>query len=199
MQIKLSDPIEIKKELNIYDKLTFCFVESLDKLGIRYAIVAGYVALVFNRIRNTEDVDLFVENLTEATFSKLWDELNKKMECVNASSPEEAYHLYLKEGIAVRFSMKGTFVPNIEMKFVKRSIDIYSVDNAVKIILNGKKLLFGPLELQIVYKMYLGSDKDIEDAIFIYRVLKEKLNEKELFKFLKQFEISDEVKKKVFE
>lgn len=41
-----------------------------------------------------------------------------------------------------------------------------------------------PLELQIAYKLYLGSEKDLGDAVFLYTLFRKALNHQELHKWL---------------
>jgi len=50
------------------------------------------------------------------------------------------------------------------------------------------------MELQIAFKLYLGSDKDIEDALHLWEMFKESLN-MELFNgFVKRLGVEDKVK-----
>ena len=37
-------------------------------------------------------------------------------------------------------------------------------------------IYISPIELQIAYKLYLGTDKDLEDAFFLYELFKEKID-----------------------
>ena len=43
-------------------------------------------------------------------------------------------------------------------------------------IFNGEKLKTSEIELQIAFKLSLGSDKDFEDARHLYNIFKEHLN-----------------------
>lgn len=40
----------------------------LDEAGVRYVVVAGYVAILFGRARRSEDVDFIVERIDEGRF-----------------------------------------------------------------------------------------------------------------------------------
>ena len=68
------------------------------------------------------------------------------------------------------------FIPNVELKFPKIALDKWGIDNKRKVILNDNDLFISPLELQIPFKLYLGTEKDIEDARFLYTLLKENLD-----------------------
>lgn len=72
--------------------------------------------------------------------------------------------------------MKGTFIPNIEMKYPKIELDSWTLENRKSVSLNGKQLFISPLELQIAYKLFLGSEKDIEDAKYLYDLTQEHLD-----------------------
>ena len=64
----------------------------------------------------------------------------------------------------------------------------YSLDNKIKVILDGEELYTSPLEMQIPYKLELGSEKDVEDALHLYVLFEKYLNMekmKEISKMLK--------------
>jgi len=48
--------------------------------------------------------------------------------------------------------------------------------NRREVTLNSHRLFISPLELQIAFKLYLGSEKDIEDARFLYSLFIDKLD-----------------------
>jgi len=58
----------------------------------------------------------------------------------------------------------------------------YALARRVAVSIAGEVLYVSPLELQIAYKLWLGSDKDFEDAVFLYVFAKSKgiLNQEEL-------------------
>lgn len=171
--------IVFERELSDLDKLVIRFVKILDKLGIDYVIISGYIAILFGRSRNTEDVDLFVEEMPFEKFKMFWAELEKAgFECLNASTAESAFNDYLNERIAIRFAVKGTIIPNFELKFPKTKYNIYSLKHKVEVLLNNKeKLNTSEIELQIAFKLKLGSEKDFEDARHLYKFFKEHLND----------------------
>ena len=105
------------------------------------------------------------------------------MECINAFNAKEAYHNYLSEGIPIRFSKKNEFIPNFEIKFPKIKLDDWTLAERKKVIINDYELFISPIELEIPYKLYLGSDKDIEDARFLYKLFKKYLDMKLLSEF----------------
>ena len=190
------EKIHLDKELRSLDEFVLSFIRYLDETGIQYVIISGYVILFFGRERNTEDVDLFVENLSREKFSGFWKSLTPEFECLNATNPDSAFDMF-SEGIALRFHKKGSFIPNIEFKPMKNPLDVYSLENRVKVECNGKTLYFSPLELQVAFKIELGSEKDIEDARFLYKLFKDYLDKKLLKEMLAKLYISNNQFEKV--
>jgi len=159
-------------------------------------IVSGYIAIVFGRSRNTENVDIIIEKPSQTTFNVLWKDIMKRYECVNTSDPNEAYMEYLSQGCGIRFSQKGTIIPNIEFKCVHGDDDDICITQARLLVLNSNPLRISPLEMQIAYKMYLGSDKDFEDAKFLFDLLNEHLDKAKLNSFLAAFKTKTPLVKK---
>lgn len=169
--------IVFERELSNLDRLVIRFAKILGKLEVDYVIISGYIAILFGRSRNTEDVDMFIEEMPLEKFKRFWAELEKEgFECINESNPERAFNDYLREGLALRFAVKGTFIPNFELKFPKTKYNLYSLNNKLEVILNNEKVMTSELELQIAFKLKLGSDKDFEDAKHLYKVFKESLD-----------------------
>ncbi len=140
----------------------------------KYVIISGYVAILFGR--NRSSIDVFIEKKDFDTFKKFWDEVKRNYECINTNDPKEAYDVYLSDNIPLRFSRKNEFIPNVELKFPKSKLDDWTLSERKKVLINEYVLYISPLELEIPYKLYLGSQKDIEDARFLYRFFENHLN-----------------------
>ncbi len=180
------------KALDVLDGLVLDFVKTLDELDLKYVIVSGYVPILFGRSRGSEDVDLILERIDAAKFEKLWAKLAERFDCVNAGSPKSAYETYLATGHSVRFSRKNEFIPNIEVKFPKSELDLWALHQRKEVLLNGKHALFiSPIELQIPFKLLLGSEKDIEDARYLYDIFKDRMDNKLFMEFLKKLNKED--------
>ena len=77
-------------------------------------------------------------------------------------------------------------------------LNLYSLEHALTVKLNDKYLIrIGPLELQLAYKLYLGSEKDYLDAAHLYEVFKPVINKKELRRYLVRLHIKTGTVKKV--
>jgi predicted nucleotidyltransferase len=58
------DKIIFDRELSLLDRFVLSFVEHLQTNNINYVIISGYVAILFGRSRMSEDVDIFIENIS---------------------------------------------------------------------------------------------------------------------------------------
>ncbi len=192
------------KVINELDKFVINFIDILEKYKIRYVIVSGYVSIILGRSRATEDVDLLIIPLEFSKFKELFEYLlNQGYECANTSIPEEAFDMIKEHGI--RFFNKGKPIPNIEFKIIKRDTDKYSFDNKITLFLRraNRHFFISPLEMHIAFKLLLAadgtdeeliSDKDIEDARFVYKLFNEKINKDELFYWINQFNVGRKFK-----
>jgi len=80
----------------------------------------------------------------------------------------------------------------MEVKFAKTNIEKWVLEHQQKVKVNSKQSInISPLELQISYKLFLGSEKDIEDAIFINELFKYKLKKEILEQYNKEFEVKN--------
>lgn len=171
--IELSD-----KKLSELDMFVKRFIKILQD-HFDYVIISGYVAILFGRNRISEDIDVFIEKKDYNRFKKLWEDLSVEYECINTDNAEEAYYEYLKQNIAIRFSKINEFIPNFELKFPKSNVDVWTLSERKTVRVNNDFDLFiSPLELEIPYKLFLGSEKDIEDARFLYQFFKDQLDQK---------------------
>ncbi|MBU2576286.1 MAG: hypothetical protein KKF50_01035 [Nanoarchaeota archaeon] len=182
--------IKLDRKINELDNFVIEFCSLLDK----YVLVSGYVSILFGRSRSTEDVDLLIPEMNLEEFKKLWKKIHdSNFECLNTSISEEAFNMIKEHNI--RFSRKEKPIPNMEFKLIQNDIHKYSFENKIKVILGKHTLYISPLEMQIVYKLMLGkqgNEKDLEDAKHLYELFKEKLNNSELYKLLKELDAEKE-------
>jgi len=186
--------IKLNKIISPIDEFVIDFLDILNGLEIKHVFISGYVVLLFGRQRITEDVDMFLEDLDESKLKVLYETLlQKNYWMINAGSFDSAKKLY-EEGIAWRAAKKDTISPNMEIKRPKNSLDFISLNNPAKVILNNKhKINISPLELQIPYKLHLGSRKDIEDARYLYDLFKDKIDEKLMKSFAKELKVASKM------
>jgi predicted nucleotidyltransferase len=180
--------IVFNRELSNLDELVLRFCDILHRLNIRYVIISGYIAILFGRARNTIDVDLFIEKIDEKRMKEWWGELEKNgFECIIPNTPEDALE-YLGDATAIRFCEKNKQEPNFEIKFPRESSALYTLENRIEVQLNGRKLYTSELEMQIAYKLMMASDKDLEDALHVYRIFKEQLDKNLIVQHLRELD-----------
>jgi len=167
--------IVIGKEVNNLDHFVIDFVKILEKYS-DYVIISGYVSILLGRTRATEDVDLFLKKIFIEEFEKLYTDLkDNNFWCLNGKGLEEIYS-YLKDGLAIRFARKDQIAPNMEIKFPKGLAE-ETFDDFVIVKLPSFNLKISSLERQIAFKRYfLKAPKDMEDALHIEEIFKEKLD-----------------------
>lgn len=194
MEIGWTDQrIELEKELNALDQFVIDFCAVLDKASVRFVICSGYVAILFGRNRSSEDVDMFIQRLAPDGFEKLWTPLNASFDCLNASTAKDAHEL-LRDGLAVRFAHKGSVLPNMEVKFPKHALDDWTLEERREVLLNKHTLFISPPEMQIAFKISLGSEKDIEDARYLHSLLREWIDEKLLSEMCRKLKVERQLK-----
>ncbi len=182
--------IKLNKELNKLDEFVVKFCRLLNE----YVIVSGYVSILFGRSRGTEDVDLLIPNISKENFKKLFNKIyNDGFECLNTSVVDEAFD-YLNSH-AIRFALKRKPIPNIEFKIIKNDLDKYSFNNKIKVKLKIGELFISSLEMQIAYKLFLASEKDLEDAKHIYELFKKDLNMEELNRLISNLKVKKNFEK----
>ena len=77
----------------------------------------------------------------------------------------------------------------MEIKFPKTDIDMWTLNNRKEVLVNNNQIFISPLELQIPFKLFLGSEKDIEDAKYLYGLFKNNLDMSLLIKFNRKLNI----------
>jgi hypothetical protein len=179
------------KVVNMLDRFVFDFLDIAEPFG-RYCLVSGYVAILFGRTRGTEDVDLFISRMDRERFLELHRNLLAAgFEFVNPEDGEGLFDM-LDEGLAIRAARKGVVIPNMEMKFPREALDEATLEGRQEVRLDDRTLFISPLELQIAYKLLLGSEKDIEDAIYIFGLMREHLDPKKLEEHKAMLNVSGE-------
>lgn len=197
MELKFKrNEIEItNKVTNKLDREVAEFVKLLHKYD--YVIISGYIAILFGRSRGTEDVDIFVDFKNKKEFLEFCNELKKKnYYIINALDDIEAYEL-LNENVPIRIAKEGEIMPNFEIKLPSKETDKISLSDK-KVVKFGKyHINTSPIELQIAYKLFLGSEKDYLDAAHLYSVLGEYLDKGKFYSFIKMLGIKDNIVKEV--
>lgn len=78
------------------------------------------------------------------------------------------------------------------MKTVNDEFDQASLSSALSAQIDGESIPIGPLELQIAYKLSLGAQKDIEDAVHLYTLFEETLSAPQLETWVSRLDVEAE-------
>ena len=92
----------------------------------------------------------------------------------------------------VRIAKKENQIPEFRIKIIKNEIDRFTLKYRKKVILGDRNLFISPLEMQIPLNLSHGSTKDIDEANFLYKLSKEKLNMTLMERFLSELNIPKE-------
>ena len=187
----VDDAIVIEKEPSELDELVLDVTSILEDLGIQYAVVSGYVAVLLGRSRATEDIDVITESFPESTADELASHL-RDAGFWGSAMPLDSMHEMLADGSIIRIADDGHRVPNVELKFATDEYDRTSLSNTIAIRLNDHELRTGELELQIAYKLYLGAQKDFEDAVYLYELAEPTLNKQKLESYAEDLDVRTE-------
>jgi len=183
--------IIIDKKLNKIDEFLFKLLDIIEKHA-KYVIIGGYTSIFFGRIRATEDIDLFIENIDYEKFKELYDEITANDYEFTISDPKSLYKDYLQDNLAIRIWEKDLPILNIEIKMAKDLRQKATIENRITAKLKDRKIYFGDIEIEIAYKRYMmKTQKDLEDARHLEVVFKN-LDKKKIEEYRKIFE--DEIK-----
>lgn len=176
------------KIINRLDEFVLDFTKVLEKYT-DYVIVSRYVVVLLGRARGTEDIDTIIRCIDKSLFDSFYKDFTEKgYYFLNLEDADGLYEM-LEEGMEIRIAKEDTIIPNIELKVSKDDFDRYSLDNKSEVIIEGNHLFICPIELQIPYKLYLSSDRDIEDAVYLWDLFKEKIDRRLLKKFMERLHV----------
>jgi hypothetical protein len=193
MKIEFKDnEIICDKKLSITDDLVLDFSDILLKNNIRHVIFSQYISNLLGIDRKCEDIDILIQNISFEKFLKLWLEIENTYDCKNTGDPIDAYNAYLKNHHAVRIVKKESKIPEFRIKIVKNEIDRFMLKYRKKVILGDRNLFISPLEMQIPFNLFQGSPEYIDDARYLYKLSKEKLNMTMMERFLNELKIPKE-------
>lgn len=180
----------VEREPNHLDELALGFSAVLNDLDIQHVFVAGYVAILTGRARSTEDIDVIVEPLSASEISVLVERLRERSYW-GPAMPLDSMHENLEAGTNIWVAPEGEMTPHLEVKFPTDEFDRASLENAIEARIGGETLPVGPLELQVAYKLYLGGEKDLEDAAHLYTLFGESLSTTRLETWAERLSVTD--------
>jgi len=165
----------VGREPNELDELAMDCSALLDELDVAHVFVSGYVAILAGRSRSTEDIDVLVERLDDDDAGRLVDALTERG-FWGPAMPLSALGEMPAAGDPIWIAPDGDVSPHLEVTVVDDRFDRASLEGAISAVIDDATLPIGPLELQIAYKLYLGAQRDFEDAVHLYTLFGETLS-----------------------
>ena len=181
----------VEREPNQLDELAIEFSEILGQFDIEHVYIAGYVSILAGRARSTEDVDVLIERIDEETAEELATILSEAGFWGPAMPLTSLYEM-LDNGDNIWVAPEDQITPHLEVKFARDEFDRASLENAITARINDEVVPIGPLELQIAYKLHLGAQKDIEDAVHLYTLFEESLSVSRLEEWVTRLDVEAE-------
>lgn len=182
--------VRIQRSPSELDRLVPDVVSVLDDVGVEYAVVSGYVVVLFGRARATEAVDVITERFDADTAAGLADRLAREGFWGPAMPLETSYET-LADDLPVRIAEDGHRVPNVELEFATDEYDRSSLRETLTVRLGDETLRVGSLELRIAYKLHMDTPKDFEDALYLHQVADPTLNTAKLDPFVDELDVRD--------
>lgn len=185
------DELFVGREPNDLDELALTFSEICGELGHDHVFVSGYVAILTGRSRSTEDIDVLIERLDPHELDVLMERA-REANLWGPATPLESTGSVLEDGGNVWVAREGEHLPHLEVKFERDEFDRASLDGSLPAHIGDRTLPIGPLELQIAYKLYLGTETDLDDAFHIATLFEQTLREPEIQDWVERLGVEEE-------
>lgn len=176
---------------NTLDELAIRVSTILQELEIEHAFVAGYVAILTGRSRATEDIDAILEPIDVETTNRLVEQLEASGLWGPAMPLSEMYET-LENGANIWIAQTDETVPHVEAKWASDAADRATLEESLTARVNDETIPIGPLELQIAYKLYLGTQTDFQDAVHLHTLFEETLRRGELERWVDRLAVHEE-------
>ena len=142
-------------------------------------------------LSRAEDVDVLIERVDRETADELATELDEEGFWGPAMSLTSMYEKF-DNGEDIWVAPDDQITPHLEMKFARDEFDRASLENAITARTGGEAIPIGPIELQIAYKLYLGSRTNVEDAVHLHALFEESLSVARLEEWTTRLGVEDE-------
>lgn len=185
----VDDTLVVERRPNVLDDLAIRFSAILDDVGIEHVYVSGYVVILTGRSRSTEAIDVLIERIDDETVDELVALLHDEG-MWGPAMPLDRMGELLEDDVWV--ADEGEMVPHLEVDFVDDRFDRASLDGRLSARVGGAELPIGPIELQIAYKLRLGTQTDFEDAVHLFALFEETLRTEELERWVDELGVREE-------
>jgi hypothetical protein len=181
----------VERSPNELDELATAFSELLSQLNVEHVFIAGYVAVLTGRAGATDDIGVLIERLSEEGIDRIVGVLEANGDWGPAMPLDETYG-NLSSGTNIWVAPDGRITPHLEVKFPSDESDRASLSNAIDAYVGEGTTPVGPLELRITYKLYLGGQKDLEDAARLYGLFRQSLRPDRLEPWVERLDVTDQ-------
>lgn len=164
---------------NALDELAIDCSAILSSLDIEHAFVAGYVAILAGRPRATDDIDMIMSPESEQRIDQLVRAF-REQDFWGPAAPLDQMYENLSHDANIWIARAGEQAPHLDATYPSNSYDRASLSGSIQATIGDEGIPIGPLELQIAYKLYLGSRTDVEDAAHLYTLFGEELTQTRL-------------------
>lgn len=183
----INNTVTLDKEITKLDEFVLEII-SLIKKYADYVIISGYISIFFGRARGTEDVDMFIKNLSLDSFKELYKELVNLGYDWTIEDPDALYNDYLKSGLPINVWKRNFPLLRMEIKWASKPSQIIAFEDKITVKFKGYELLMSNIESQIAYKRYIAkSEKDLADARHLEVVFQD-INQEKIKEYKKLFE-----------
>ena len=185
------DMLVVDRPPNDLDELALAFSRLLSDHGVEHVFVAGYVAILAGRARATQDIDVIVERISDETVQSLVSAL-ESAGFWGPAMPLAEMSTMLSNDEPIWIARQDEVAPHIEVKPSTDRFDRASLEHRIRARIGGEELPIGPLELQIAYKLSLGTRTDFEDAVHLFTLFAESLSTEELERWVRALDVGSE-------
>ena len=178
--------VRVVKEVHEIDAFVLKTMSILSKYT-DYVIVSGYVAIFFGRSRGSEDVDMFIKEMSKERFVAMYQEFVRNGFEFSIDAPEELYEEYLTKGLPVGVWEKDLPLLRLDMKLPKTRSQHMLFTDRIKVFFSTTFLWIASIESTIAYKEEIArSEKDLLDAKHL-RVVFAGLDDQKIDKYKQLF------------
>lgn len=190
------DRLTLSRELSELDRDVMAFTAVLADQDIDYVIVSGYVVILTERSRSTEDIDIVLEPLSAFELDQLASRL-KSEGYWGMAMPLDDLSEMLSGGDRLRVAEDGEMFPNLKLWLAANDLEREALSTAITAEIGGTEISISAIELQITYKLRLAKDsgtmdgKVFEDALHLYPTFEEELKPERLEAHVEQLGVEE--------
>ena len=167
------DYLKINKKLSVIDEVVVNFAKNTD---LKNVIYGKYITILFGKNNWTDKIHVLSEKITFDKFAKFFNTLSKNSFHFKKEKEDLFEDLINKKTIKIYW--KELPIPYITFSFTHTELERLTLKTFIIVFLDNIKLNIRTPEIEIPS---LIKNKNMEDAVFLYKLFLDKLD----MKFLK--------------